>query len=67
MSNFVFILLLNVMEVSSVSGGALLDRPFLPKNVCVVPVIPMFQFNPNVRACSCCASYPLIYCVYLPS
>ena len=37
----VAILLLNVMEVFSVCGGALLDRPCLPKSVCVVPVIPM--------------------------
>ena len=39
----VAILLLNVMEVVSVCGGALLDRPcmVLPKSVCVVPVIPM--------------------------
>ena len=39
----VAILLLNVMEVFSVCGAALLDRPMygLPKNVCVVPVIPM--------------------------
>ena len=39
----VAILLLNVMEVFSVGGGALLDRPcmVLPKNVCVVPVIPV--------------------------
>ena len=35
-------LLLNVMEVSSMCGGALLDRHVgLPKSVCVVPVIPM--------------------------
>ena len=39
----VAILLLNVMDVFSVCGGALLDRPFngLPKSVCVVPVIPV--------------------------
>ena len=39
----VAILLLNVMDVFSVCGGALLDRPMydLPKSVCVVPVIPM--------------------------
>ena len=35
------ILLLNVMEVLSVSGGALLDRPCMSfqKNVCIVTVI----------------------------
>ena len=39
----VAILLLNVMEVFSVGGGARLDRPCngLPKNVNVVPVIPV--------------------------
>ena len=34
--------LLNVMEVFSVCGGALLDRPrMVSKNVRVVPVIPV--------------------------
>ena len=37
----VVILLLNVMEVFSVSGGPLLTVYGLPKNVCVVPVIPV--------------------------
>ena len=41
----VAILLLNVMDVFSVCGGALLDRPCMvfqrAKSVCVVPVIPM--------------------------
>ena len=38
----VAILLLNVMEVFSVCGGAQLGRKYgLPKVVCVVPVIPM--------------------------
>ena len=37
------VLLLNVMDVYSVGGDALLDRPWygLPQNVCVVPVIPV--------------------------
>ena len=37
------ILLLNAMEVFSVGGGALLDRPCIvfPKNVRVVSVIPV--------------------------
>ena len=36
-------LLLNVMKVFSVCEGALLDKTMygLPKNVCVVPVIPV--------------------------
>ena len=35
-------LLLNVMDVLSVGGGALLDRPcMVSNNVCVVPVIPV--------------------------
>ena len=39
----VAVLLLNVMEVLSVGGGALLDSVYgLPKNVRVVPVIPVF-------------------------
>ena len=38
----VAILLLNVMDVFSVCGGALLDRPCMVfQRVCVVPVIPM--------------------------
>ena len=39
----VAILLLNVMDVSSVGGGTLLDIPYnsLTKNVRVLPVIPM--------------------------
>ena len=39
----VAILLLNVREVFSVWGGALLDRPCMvfKKSVCAVPVIPM--------------------------
>ena len=38
----VAILLLNVMEVFSVCGGALLDRPCMVfQRVCVVPVIPI--------------------------
>ena len=38
----VAILLLNVMEVISVSGGALLDRPYMVfQRECVVPVIQM--------------------------
>ena len=39
----VAILLLNVMNVFSVGGGALLDRPCMgfPKNLCVVSVIPV--------------------------
>ena len=40
----VAILLLNIMDVYSVGGGALFDRPYnydLPKNVRVVPVIPV--------------------------
>ena len=37
----VAILLLNVMDVFSVGGGALLDIPCIPKNVRVVPVIPV--------------------------
>ena len=39
----VAVLLLNVMDVFSVCGGALLDRTMygFPKSVCVVPVIPM--------------------------
>ena len=39
----VAVLLLNVMDVFSVCGGALLDITMygLPKSVCVVPVIPM--------------------------
>ena len=38
----VSILLLNVMDVFSVCGGALLDRPCMVfQRVCVVPVIPM--------------------------
>ena len=38
----VAILLLNVMDVFSVCGGALLDRPCMVfQSVCVVPVIPM--------------------------
>ena len=39
----VAILLFNVMDMFSVFGGVLLDRPcmVLPKSVCVVPVIPM--------------------------
>ena len=38
----VAILLLNVMDVFSVCGGALLDTcNGLPKSVCVVPVIPV--------------------------
>ena len=41
----VIILLLNVMELFSVVGGALLHRPYLilygfPKSACGVPVIP---------------------------
>ena len=36
----VAILLLNVIDVFSVCGGALLDRPCM-ECVCVVPVIPM--------------------------
>ena len=37
------ILLLNVIDVLSVCGGALLDRPCMvfQRDVCVVPVIPM--------------------------
>ena len=37
------ILLLNVMDVFSVCGGALLDKTMygLPKSVCVVPVLPV--------------------------
>ena len=39
----VVILLLNVMEMLSVGGGALLDRPCMvfPKSVSFVPVIPV--------------------------
>ena len=38
----VAILLLNVMDVFSVCGGALLETMYgLPKSVCVVPVIPV--------------------------
>ena len=39
----VVILLLNVMEVLSVGGGSLLDRPLygLTQIVCFVPVIPV--------------------------
>ena len=39
----VAILLLNVMDVFSVCGGALLDRPCMvfQRSVCVVPVIPV--------------------------
>ena len=38
----VTVLLLNVMDVLSVCGGALLDRPCMVfQRVCVVPVIPM--------------------------
>ena len=38
----VAILLLNVMDVFSVCGGALLDRPCMVfQRVCVVPVLPM--------------------------
>ena len=39
----VAILLLNVIEVFSLCGGALLDRPLWSSKecVCVVPVIPM--------------------------
>ena len=42
----VAILLLNVMDVFSVCGGALLDRPYngLPKSVCVAPVIPVGSY-----------------------
>ena len=37
----VVILLLNVMELLSLVGGALLDKLYngLPKSVCIVPVI----------------------------
>ena len=37
------ILLLNVMDVFSMCGGALFDRPCMvfQASVCVVPVIPM--------------------------
>ena len=40
---FVVILMVIVMEVLSVGGSALLDRPYngLPKNMFVVPVIPV--------------------------
>ena len=38
----VAILLLNIIYVFSVGGGALLDTPCLPKNVRVVPVIPVY-------------------------
>ena len=40
----VAIVLLNIMEVYSVGGGSLLDRTcrVVPKNVHVVPVIPVF-------------------------
>ena len=49
----VAILLLNVMDVFSVCGGSLLDRPcmvFQSVCVCVVPVIPMsvYALLPNV-------------------
>ena len=38
----VVILLLNVMEVFSVGGGVLLDRPCMVfQRMCVVPVIPV--------------------------
>ena len=38
-----FVKLLNVMNVFSVGGGALMDRPCMvfPKNARVVPVIPV--------------------------
>ena len=37
----VAILFLNIMDVFSVGGGARLGRHGLPKNVCVVPMIPV--------------------------
>ena len=47
----VAILLLNVMDVFSVCGGALLDRPCMVfQRVCVVPVIP----NERLSAPSIC-------------
>ena len=47
------ILLLNVMELLSVVGGALLDRPYnLPTNVCVVP--PSERLDaPSIKFCLC--------------
>ena len=45
----VAILLLNVMDVFSGCGGALLDRPCMVfQRVCVVPVIPMSVLLPYV-------------------
>ena len=47
----VVILLLNIMEVLSVGGGALLDKPCMVfKRMCVVPVIPACSFH---RFCFC--------------
>ena len=57
----VAILLLNVMDVFSVCGGALLDRPCMVfQRVCVLLCL-------RARACSCCASCPLVCSACLPS